>query len=274
MKAIPAFLFLALVFTANAQKHTLKKVWETDTVIAVPESVLPVNNILYISLIDGGPWDMDGKGGVAKLGTNGKVINLKWVTGLNAPKGMAKVGNRLYVADVSDVVVIDIAKGKIEKKIRLNGAEGLNDVTATANGVVYVSDSKTAKVWRIVKDKPQLYLENMQGVNGLKAVNNELIIASGKSFVKAGANKKITPLAQLPDAGDGIEPVGNGDYIVTSWVGQVYYVSAKGAVETILDTKAQKKNTADIGYDPVKRIVYIPTFNAKTIAAYKLSTND
>jgi hypothetical protein len=38
----------------------------------------------------------------------------------------------------------------------------------------------------------------------------------------------------------------------------------------LLDTHVEKKNTADIGYDPVNKIVYVPTFNAKTVVAYKL----
>lgn len=269
MKTILAIFLLSLTATANAQ-HKLEKIWETDTVIAVPESVLPADNILYVSLIDGGGWDADGKGGVAKLGLDGKVINASWITGLNAPKGIAKVGNRLFVADISEVVVINIKEGKIEKKIKIEGGQGLNDVTASDKGMVYVSDSKTARVWLIANDIPTLYLENMQGVNGLRAVKDELYIASGKSFVKAGPDKKITPVAELPGDGDGIEPIGNGDFVATSWPGQVYYVSAKGAVEILLDTKADKKNTADIGYDPIKRIVYVPTFNAKTIVAYTL----
>ncbi len=270
MKHIFSVFLVTLAFTASAQKHKLVKLWETDTVIAVPESVLPVGNVLYVALIDGEPWGVDGKGGIAKVGTNGKVINSYWVHGLNAPKGMAKVGNKLYVADISEVAVIDIASGKIIKKIKVNGAEGLNDVTATSAGVVYVSDSKKATVWKIEKDQPALYLENMQGVNGLRAVKDQLYIASGKSFVKADMNKKVTPVATLPEGGDGVEPIGNGDFIVTAWGGWIYYVSADGKVETMLDTSPQKKNTADIGYDPIKKIVYVPTFFGKTVAAYRL----
>jgi hypothetical protein len=232
---------------------------------------LPVGDVLYISLIDGGPWEIDGKGGIAKLGVDGKIINANWIIGLNAPKGMAQVGNRLYVADVAEVVIIDIAKGAIEKAVKIDSAQGLNDITVSDKGIVYVSDSKTGKVFRMDKDIATLYLENLNGINGLKAVKDELYIASGKSFVKASADKKITPIAELPEGGDGVEPIGNGDFIVTTWGGQIYYVSAKGSVETILDTKAEKKNTADIGYDPKKRIVYVPTFFAKTISAYKLN---
>lgn len=270
MKKLFTFLLITITYASIGQGHKLIKIWETDTVIATPEFVLPVGNILYVSLIDGQPWDADGKGGVAKIQTNGKIINPYWVRGLHAPKGMAKVGNRLYVADISEVVVIDIASGKIIKKIKVDGAEGLNDVTATSNGVLFVSDSKKANIWRIEKDKPVLYLENMQGVNGVRAVNNELYIASGKSFVKVDMSKKVTPVAMLPQGGDGVEPIGNGDFITTAWGGWIYYVQANGEVETILDLTSVKKNTADIGYDAAKKIVYIPTFFGKTVTAYKL----
>ena len=82
--------------------------------------------------------------------------------------------------------------------------------------------------------------------------------------------KQITNIAQLPESIDGIEPVGNGDFILTAWVGYIYYVSGNGNTETLLDTHLAKKNTADIGYDASRRIVYVPTFNAKTVAAYSL----
>ncbi len=270
MKRLLLPLSFFVVTCMNAQEHKLEKLWETDSVVAVPESVLPISGTLYVSLIDGGGWDDDGKGGVAKLGLDGKNYKADWITGLSAPKGMGVIGNRLYVADFSNVVVIDIAKGQIEKKIKIDSATGLNDITITDKGIIYVSDSRTGKIFRIENDIPALYLENMKGVNGLKAVGDDLIIASGKSFIKADAQKKITPIAELPQGGDGIEPVGNGDYIVTAWGGYIWYVHADGRIETLLETHQQKRNTADIGYDPVKKIVYVPTFNAKTVVAYQL----
>jgi len=178
---------LSFVCLGASAQHQLEKIWSTDTIVAIPESVLPdlKKGILYISLIDGGGWDVDGKGGVAKLSIDGKKYEGNWITGLNAPKGLGMYGNRLYAADISEVVVIDIEKGKIEKRIPIDSAKGLNDITVTDNGVVYVSDSRTAKVWRIENDKPSLFLDSMRGVNGLKAIGNDLYIASGKNFVKA-----------------------------------------------------------------------------------------
>jgi hypothetical protein len=272
MKYILAILFASSLFVSTAQKHSLEKIWETDSIVAVPESVLAdgKNNSLYVSLIKGAPWEADGEGGVAKLSADGKNYDSAWVNGLNAPKGMGIYGNKLYVADLDNVVVIDIKSKKINKKIPVKEASGLNDITISSKGIVFVSDSKTGKIWRLTNDKPELYLSDIAGINGLKHIKNDLFIGAGKSFKKANAQKQITNIAELPESIDGIEPVGNGDFIVTSWGGFIYYVSAKGTVETLLDTHAEKRNTADIGYDAVKRIVYVPTFFAKTVAAYKL----
>ncbi|MBV9986603.1 MAG: ATP-binding protein [Chitinophagaceae bacterium] len=261
---LPAFL--------SAQQHQLEKIWETDSIIAVPESVLPdpAAKILYISLIDGNPWDADGKGGVGRLSMDGKKYDGNWITGLNAPKGMGKWRNRLYVADISEVVVIDIVSGKITKKIQVPDATGLNDITVDDKGVVFVSDSKKGTVHRIENDIPVLYLDNKPGANGLKAIGSDLYIFNGKYFEKADAARKISPILELDAGGDGIEPVGNGDFILTIWGGYIYYAYPNGTKELLLDTHLAKSNTADIGYDPATRILYVPTFNAKRIVAYKL----
>jgi hypothetical protein len=267
--------FFWLLFAGNtilAQDHKLEKIWETDSILAVPESVLPdtKKNILYVSLIDGGGWDADGKGGVGKLSTSGKDYDSTWITGLQAPKGMGIIGNRLYVADMTVVVVVDIAKGKIEKKIIIDSAKGLNDITIDANNIIYVSDSRANKIWRIQNDVASLYLDSVRGVNGLKAIDGDLYIGAGKNFLKADKNKTLTKIAEVPQGIDGIEPVGNGDFLLTAWGGYIWYVSANGKVETLLETYQEKKNTADIGYDPAKRIVYVPTFNARKVVAYGL----
>jgi hypothetical protein len=272
MKKIMLCFFLFAASAGKAQTHQLQKLWETDTVVAIPESVLPdfKKGILYLSLINGGGWDADGKGGVAKLAMDGKNYDSNWITGLNAPKGLGMFGNRIYVADISEVVVVDIKNGKVEKKIPIEGANGLNDITVDSKGIVYVSDSRKARIWRIENDLPILYLDTIKGVNGLKAIGDDLYIGAGKNFMKADKNKILTKVADMPQGIDGIEPVGNGDFIVTGWAGYIFYVTADGKVETMLDSHNEKMNTADIGYDPVKKIVYVPTFNAKKIVAYSL----
>jgi hypothetical protein len=271
MKKIFCFLLFTSAIAARAQ-HQLVKIWETDTVVAIPESVLldAKKGVMYVSLIDGGGWDADGKGGVGRLSVDGKNYEPTWITGLNAPKGLGIYGNKLYAADISNVVVVDIANGKIEKKIPVDSAQGLNDITVDSKGIVYVSDSKTGKVWRIENDVPSLYLQNLSGVNGLKAIGTDLYIGASKSFKKANANKELVTVAEVSQGIDGIEPVGNGDFILTAWMGNIFYVTPDGKSELMLDSSAQKMNTADIGYDSVHRVVYVPTFNAKKVIAYSL----
>src|SRR6185503_1819307 len=269
MKLLLSFLVFVAI-DLNAQEHKLEKIWETDSVIAVPESVLPAKDILYVSLIDGAGWTADGKGGIGKLSPDGKIIDTVWITGLSAPKGMGIIGNRLYAADMNDVVVIDIKNGKIEKRIRIDSAKGLNDITVTDKGIVYISDSRGNRIWRLQNDIAELYIDSVIGVNGLKAIGDDLYIGWGKSFVKANSQKQITKIAEVLQQIDGIEPIGNGDFILTAWVGYIWYAHADGPIETLLETHEQKKNTADIGYDKQKRILYVPTFNGKSVVAYNL----
>jgi len=268
-------LGLSLPFIAQAQQHpTLDKLWETDTIIAIPESVLPdaTGKTLYVSLIDGGGWDADGKGGVGKLGVDGKGYDPSWITGLNAPKGLGRWENRLFVADISDVIVIDIRRGSIEKKIPIQGATGLNDVTVDKKGVVYVSDSKAGKVYKIEKDMPKLFMDGLAGANGVKASGDSIYILANKAVLIASANGKggTRTITTLPNGGDGVEEAGHGDLIVSEWIGYVYYVYADGRKELLLDSHLAKKNTADIHYDRASMTLYVPGFNAKTVTAYTL----
>jgi hypothetical protein len=273
MKKILTVLLWSAFLMASAQKHTLVKLWSTDAVVATPESVLPDirNNRLYVSLIDGGPWDVDGKGGIGHMSTTGTGYDSNWITGLNAPKGLGMYRDKMFAADISEVVVVDIPKGRILRKISVEGASGLNDITVSDRGVVFVSDSKTGKIWKLDGDKPVLYLDSVTGANGLKSVNDGLVYAKGSALMIADEKKQIRLIADVGQAIDGIEAVGNGDYIVSSWPGYIFYVYANGQHELMLDTHDQKISTADIGYDPVKKIIYVPTFFTRKIVAYQLS---
>jgi hypothetical protein len=74
----------------------INKLWETAAVLKNPESVIysPKQDILFVSNIDGKPNEKDQKGFISKVSpSNGNIIELSWITGLNAPKGMAIYNN-------------------------------------------------------------------------------------------------------------------------------------------------------------------------------------
>ena len=200
------------------------------------------------------------------------MIDKDWLTGLNAPKGMAMFKNRLYVADITELVVIDIKKRKLIKKIPIADSVFLNDVTVNSSGIVYVSDTRTNKIHQIKNDVPSLYLENMTSANGLKVFGSSLIVGAGKELLLAGKDKKPLTLATGFAQGiDGIEMVSRGEFIVSCWPGLVYYVYSDGKIELLIDSQAEKINTADIGFDPNTKQVFIPNFFKNSVTAYQLN---
>jgi hypothetical protein len=274
MKITFAFtlLFIVTSCTSHAQ-HSVTKLWSTDSTLAIPESVLydAQNKLLYTSLINGKPDSADGVGGIARVSLDGKIENANWVTGLDAPKGLGKFGNTLYAADLTQVDVIDIPTAKVVKRIAVPGAAFLNDITVDANGIVYVSDTRLAKVFRIENGNATEYLSNLKNANGVLAVNNDVYVLASGTLYKADANKKLTIITNgMDESTDGVEQVSGGDFIVSSWNGIVYYVKQNGIKETLFDTRAQKISSADIGYDAQNKIIYVPTFFGKSIVAYQL----
>lgn len=268
-------IFLIALLTSNlshTQAQNINKLWEADKGLPTPESVLfnEKDNLLYVSLINGSATEKDGKGGIALLNLDGTIRNGSWLTELNAPKGMAIHKDLIYIADIDAVVVADIVSGNVVDEIIIPDSKFLNDVTVDGTGTVYVSDSQTGKIYQVRNGGYTLFIENAPNVNGLKYDDGKLLALVGKELWSINPNKQIQILAKGFDQnGDGIEPIGNGDYLVTSWVGIIYYVMGNGAITKLQDVQGIM-NTADLGFNPKTKILYIPTFNNNSVIAYQL----
>lgn len=273
MKNILCLAFILIYSLSYSQ--TLTKLWETPQDLDTPESVLcdAKNNKLYVANIGGlEPWKADGNGFISILDLNGKTVNAKWVTGLDAPKGMAKVKNLLYVADVTNVKVINIKSGEITKTIDIQGSMTLNDVAADELGNIYVSDSRGRKVYKITNDKYKVILDTMdlKGPNGLFIDNGKLHVLDNNTL-HVLKNRKLIPIVDgLTGGNDGIERISPKHMIVSCWSGTIYSVDyAKKTKKLLLDTTNDKMNAADIGLNYKDKIIYVPTFFYNTVAAYK-----
>jgi DNA-binding beta-propeller fold protein YncE len=272
-KSLAVLISMMLATAAHAATPKLEKKWETEATLKVPESVYfdAKRSVLYVSNIDGEPWGDDKKGSIGKVGLDGKVIAAEWVTGLSAPKGMAVHNNLLYVGDMAEVVVIDLEKGAIAQRIAVPEAKGLNDIAASPDGVIYASDSPGKKVFAIKDGKPSVLVSDLKGPNGLLVHRGELYVTDGTGAHKVGKDGKLKEISGgMEGVLDGLEPVSENEFLLSTWQGTIYYIKADGSNEIILDTREQKINAADIGYDPKKRIVYVPTFFKNSVAAYEL----
>ena len=228
--------------------------WET-TGLKTPESALPVpaEGFAYVSNVAGKPTDKDGNGFISKVSlADGKIIALEWAKGLDAPKGLALAGGKLYAADIDKLVEIDAKTGKMLAKYDAPGSQFLNDIAADAQGNVYVSDSNTSAIWRLAGGKFEKWLEDpaLKFPNGLHVSGDKLIIAawgapgtSAQSSAPSNlvavslADKKISDLGDGTPVGnlDGIEPDGD-DFLVTDWVaGALYRIDRKGKATQLLD---------------------------------------
>ncbi len=281
-----AGLIAALILFCGTAEAAPKLLWETKG-LAQPESVVvdPATGAIYVSNIAGAIMQKDGNGFIAKLNGNGKMVTREWVKGLDAPTGLALHDRTLYVADIDQLVEINAASGEIVKRYPAKGAIFLNDVVASPDGTVYVSDTPTNTIWRL-KDgsfEPWLANDNLNGPNGLLVQGDTLIVASLGKIPSVGQKQELAGLSQisLKDQSvsklgngqpignlDGIEPLPPGGYLVTDWAkGALYRVDAKGKVDMLIDLN---QGSADLTYLPDKKLVLIPMMLDNSLVAYQL----
>jgi len=289
----------ALVFAQApaSEGPTLKPIWDLKGDFAAPESAYyhAESNSVFVSSINGEILDRDGNGYISRLSPDGKVISAKWVTMLDAPKGMRSVGNTLWVADIDDVVSIDIAKGQITARVNVSGAMFLNDLATAPDGTVYVSDSMLSRIYAVKDGKSSVFVEGADVVeqpNGLLVDGSRLILGTIGPAPTPGApapgrgqgaprpsghlvafdlkTKQRTQLTSENVGGiDGIEPDGSGGLLVTDVIGQrLLHVAKSGQVKVLAKFSA---GGADFGYISTKRIAIVPFLFENRVAAYDLT---
>src|ERR671938_1652154 len=289
---------------AQAQQQQLgqtkvNRLWETPPNLKNPESVAYAakQNVLFVSNVNGKPDQKDQNGFISKVSpSNGKIIELNWVAGLNAPKGIAisNDGTKLYVSDLTDLVQIDIASGKIIKHLNAKGSAFLNDVVSDNQGNVYVSDTGTNTIYKLdtklenSTSSLQDWLQNPQlnGPNGLHIDNtkNRLVVVSLGPLSKPGGgievidikNKTISSLGKEGTTSpfgalDGVESdASNTHYYVTdNPAGKIYEVNADGTgYSTLIDLHTH--GAADLGSILGQSTIIIPLMQDNKLVAYKL----
>ncbi len=273
-----------LCTSVSAQiKYRLHKVWATEAVLDVVESVCfnyeSQDGELFASCINGKPAEKNGKGYIAKFNKDGNVIQREWVKGLDAPKGMAIVKNILYVSDIDHIVLIELETAKILKRIKVPGARFLNDVTADLNdGTLYFTDSETKKIWTLEGEKPVQFFtySKFKALNGILSLGPFLVVAdmgTGVIYKLEVNRRKIEPIAEGIKGADGIVQVGKSDFLISCWAGEVWWVSESGEKKKLLDTLSDKLNAADIEYLPKEKLLLVPTFYGNSVMSYELEKN-
>ena len=281
---LPALLLLSS--HAFSEQGQLTQVWELSDVLSNPESVIfdPQTNLLYVSSVNGGPAEKDGNGFLSTIALDGTVVNQSWLSsGLNAPKGLAIVDGTLYVADIDELVEIDIGTASISNRYPAAGATFLNDVAADSRDRVYVTDSRSSFIYRLTGNQLDIWIkdESIRNPNGIFAEEHFLVVAAGdnNSDNPAGArylrtidyeSKAINPLTNRTAIGgiDAVEPDHQGGYLLSDWAGgTVMHYSREGHTTELLK---RERGTADFTYLPASQMLYLPLMMESKLIAYKL----
>ena len=280
-------LVLGVLGSANAAMgDEAIKVWEASGFMG-PESAVydAKRNIVFVSNINGDPNVKDGNGFISTMRPDGTIIKLKWVDGLSAPLGMVLAGDRLYVSDVDRLVEIEIDKGRISGKWKARDPKFLNDTAVDSAGRVYVSDMMGNTIYRLTDGKLTAWVKDtaLQSPNGLMVEGDNLLVASwgvrteGFATSMVGHMKSVdlqtglvsslgngTPVGNL----DGLEPDGNGAYLVTDWMsGGLYRIASSGKADLLVDLN---QGSADHEFIKSKRLAIIPMMMDGTVVAYEV----
>ncbi len=259
---------------ARFKPHKLVYVTQSPDSLLTSESVYydKDKDLLFVSCINGKPTDKDSNGYISQVSLSGKIINLKWASGLNAPKGMGIHNNKLYVTDIDRVAIIDVNTGNLIKFVNVKGAKFLNDIAIDSAGNVYITDSQNNLIYMLQNDSiVGVWLDSLPVANGLYLDGDTLYVGLKNKLISVNIKTKQTrTIAEYKTPMiDGLKKVSDG-FITSDWYGKTYFVDTKNdTVYTMLYFPKQNKNIADFEYIPEMNLLIIPTFFDNRVEFYK-----
>ena len=260
------------VFLKNGVEH----VWEIEGQVRLPESAVydAEKDALYVSnYYDGG-----GREFISKVTLDGKIEELKWVTGLYLPTGLAIYKDKLYAVERANLVEIDKESGQVVKKYPVPGPTFPNDITFDNEGNGYLSDSDGNKIF-IFRDgeiKVWLQTKDIIAPNGVLYDSGRLLVGcSGDGCLKAVdmATQEVTTIVSLGRGAfmDGITPDGQGNYIISDFNGRVFRVTPGGEKTLLINSNASGLYTADLVFISEKNLLVVPRLYSNKLGAYTIT---
>ena len=280
------FILMATACSMSAFASSDKaQIIVSEVGFSTPESVeyYADKDIYLVNNINGSPFAEDDNGFISKLSPDGKIIDLKWIDGANeavtlhAPKGMTIIGNKLFVADITQIRVFELPSGKQLPSIIVEGSSFLNGVTAGNGDYIYVTDTGMKpgfassgtdaiyKIWTNGKVETILKDAKMGRPNGILNDNGEVYVVffSSAKMIKIDDKGNITAMPEpLAARLDGLVKLNDGSIAMSSWESSSIDVFRDGEYETIVE---YLNSPADMDVDTKRNRLLIPLFNENKV---------
>jgi len=280
--AVAGILWLTTPFN-YVQASSLNQLWSVNG-LEQPESVVhdEQQDVLVVSNINGAPLELNGKGYLSRISTDGKIIDKYWVTQLNAPKGLAIHAGKLYVADMQTLHVINAKTGENLQQISLQEAKMMNDITVDDNGVVYVSDFLGGVIYQLNNDQllPWFKSDKLPYPNGILWHDNEMLVGSwGKDIQSDFSTKTLGSLYRINPQSKQLTPISNAyqmgnldgvisiddDLYVSDWIsGDLYHLHDNQRIKVL----SKQPGLADVGVH--EGVIYAPMMHDGELNAWKI----
>lgn len=272
-----SFLFPLLYCCAFFMSAQETSPYHKTTGLSHPESVVLDNErqVLYVSnMADRTPGD----GFISRISPEGEVLDLKWISGLNDPKGLLVKGNKLFTADNTELVEIDIPSGKVVQKKAVAGSGMLNDVAEGNAGELFVSDTRNSSIYRMETSgnvEEWLNSPDLEQPNGLLVDENGIYVAAwgkdqpGNLLKVNGITKEIEKITGQGIGNlDGIQEISENSFYISDWAtGKIYKVAVSGEQEEVLTSG---KSAGDILFLKDKNELLLPMNQQNELWWYKL----
>lgn len=272
----------------------------------------PTTSAWYVSNVDGTPSDpktlKDGKGHITKIPVSGgmpsQTPDHAWLnTGLNAPTGIKVHNNKLYFADVDQLVVVDITTKAVVRSAAVAPSAQASllglpafmlDVTVDpATGAAYALDATGGRIVRFMTPMTANNAGAIVGNQGDYAgpssiyydmaaarlviteagINQFLMLPGGVSTVKLDGTGKMQLVTTMQNelAFAGCEK-DNADYIIGAPKDKLIYrvnatTGAKVAIQSVGDGAF---GLNDFGFDTATRTIAVPDASSNLVLFYKL----
>ena len=254
----------------------------------LPESVSWDKNakVFYVSNLGGDPTTKDGNGFISRLKADGTVDALRWVTGLDAPKGTGVAGDRLWVTDIDRLVEIDTAKGAIVNTYAIPGAKFLNDLAIAGDGRIFIADTFGNAIYVFKDGVVTDFVRGggLVGPNGLAVDEKDLIVAElgdaseGFEKLKPGRVKSVSLDTGAVTDYSGADPVGGLDGVAFAG-GKGLFVTDNpgGRLLRIRQGKEPKEimklqpGAADFAFVEDDGLLVVPQMQQNEVVAHKRS---